>query len=514
MDIRLYRWESCWGCTKLGDPSVKRWDDNGETEQYEKKAVMKLKNEGSGDPMKRMRAFLLSVVLLLTMLLMSPGMVQAAALTPNQQVQTVQSLEDTLFAVHYDQDAMDARVGRLETTVFGQPQTGPLDARISKLQSVLSPSALGPLSPVAKATPAAGTNSNNQAQANPPTAMNSAANAQAGKSNPVKPAVATKPYAMSAPQATAGNSNPVRTAQSQPQSKTAPAPGETDYPTVSQMELKRFGKTYVQDDITVRLSRLEKDVFKTVQTGELADRVDNLRMVVLGDTGNAASSGMAYQNPSAGAGNTYYPQDPAYTQGPSYGTSYGNTSYNGPAGYPAYGSGGSSYPQPPNYGASPYTGTPIASGQPGYSNYYGGNNMPNNGQMGYGYPAPSTAGDPNGGYNEPGSYPNSYNGAPGTNGSAAVNGPATPDQLAAMSEVEKDVLGHTYPSEPLNARLDRVETKVFHTTSPELSNEDRIQRVIAVASAGGAPPTAKSRAKATFQTLLPIILTILPMVLL
>jgi hypothetical protein len=269
------------------------------------------------------------------------------------------------------------------------------------------------------------------------------------------------------------------------------------------MELKRFGKTYVQDDITVRLSRLEKDVFKTVQTGELADRVDNLRLVVLGDTGNVASTAAASQDPMAGGGGAYYPP------GPSYGSGYSSGNYSGGysgGGYPMYGPSASSYPQPPNYGASSYNGTPIASvGQPSYGGRYAGDPS-----GGYGGAMPGSYNT--GSYNSGGAYPGAYGGVPGN--SAGVSADPTPDQLAALSEVEKDVLGHTYPSESFNDRLDRVETKVFHTTSPEMSNEDRIQRVIAVASAGGAPPTGRAKAKATFQTLLPIILTILPMVLL
>jgi hypothetical protein len=86
--------------------------------------------------------------------------------------------------------------------------------------------------------------------------------------------------------------------------------------------------------------------------------------------------------------------------------------------------------------------------------------------------------------------------------------------MAAMAEVEKQVIGSTFPSEPMNTRLDRLESKIFQTTSPEMMPEERIQRVIAVASAGGAPMSPKEKAKSTFQTILPIILTILPMLLL
>ena len=78
-----------------------------------------------------------------------------------------------------------------------------------------------------------------------------------------------------------------------------------------------------------------------------------------------------------------------------------------------------------------------------------------------------------------------------------------------------NVLRTSYPQEPVDIRLNRLESHIFHSTSPELEPEDRLMRIMAVASAGGdKPPTPQSRAKSTFQSLLPIILTILPMLLL
>jgi hypothetical protein len=402
--------------------------------------------------------------------------IQQQAQTPQiqAQTQTIQGLEDTLYAVRYDQDPLDSRVSRLEETVFGQAQTNlSMEARVSKLKSALSPTALGPLSPTAKTAASTG-NSNN---------------------NPSGASSASKPI-VTAPQTGYRGQPPPQMAQSSSpmQQEATPAPGETDYPAVTQMEQKRFGKTYAQEDITQRLTRLEKNVFKTVQTGALADRVDNLRLVVLGDTGTDDSS------PIAGSDDPAYQQQPYSSGGGSplqqYRSRYGNR----PPGY-------SQIPSSPNgggYGSSSYNYGSQASAAPPYN---GGGQQPY-----YGAPP-----DPNAYQQDPNDPTYSASGYPASNAGGSYSqggGQVTPDTLAAMNEVEKEVLGHTYPSEPMNARLDRVETKIFKTTSPEMSTEDRMQRVLAVSTAGGAPQSPRSRAKSTFQALLPIILTILPMVLL
>lgn len=359
-----------------------------------------------------------------------PSPVQAAAMAPTQQVQSLQALEDALFTVHYDQEPIDSRLGRLEQTIFGQAQTGTADSRITKLQKVLSPGSLGPLSPTAK--PA-----DKQPVANsaPETASNT---------NTIKKPVfssAVKPNKSPAPAA--------------PATAMAPQSGETDYPTVSQMEQKVFGKTFAQEDITQRLPRLEKQVFNNAQNGILSDRVDNLRLVVLGDTGN--------QQPMSGyiPPNYYAPQ-----------SGYGNNMPNPPQFY-----------MPNQSYNSPFNSGPVASGSP---------------NQGYPGDDPSTG------------LPNNMNG--GMNSNNDDN--PTPDMLSAISEIEKEVMGQQYTSEPFTTRLDRLENKIFHVTSPEMPTEDRIQRITAVASAGGAPESPKTKAKHTLQSLLPIILTILPLVLL
>lgn len=345
------------------------------------------------------------------------------------QTQSVQALEDTLYAIHYDQESLDARIGRLEETVFGQTQTNlSLDGRISKLKNALSPTALGPLSPNPKTPPTSTAAKPAPKQAQQPAMPN------------------TWQQANGAPAFAPPNQNATAAPRNTVAAQPAPLRDETEYPAVSMMEQKLFAKTFTQEDVTQRLVRLEKEVFKTVQTGALSDRVDNLRLVVLGDTGTSDTSTIASYQP------VY--QSP-YSANQSYSSNNTNT-----------------------YGNAPYD--------------------PNQGDP---YYNPSSASGGQGGY---GSY-----GAPSN-----ATGHVSPDMLAAMSEVEKEVLGHSYASDPLSDRLDRVEHRIFSTTSPELAPEDRMQRIIAVSSAGGAPQSARSKAKSTFQTLLPIILTILPMVLL
>lgn len=54
------------------------------------------------------------------------------------------------------------------------------------------------------------------------------------------------------------------------------------YPVVDKLEQKVFSKAYTNDDIYIRLSRLEKQVFKKESTLSLNERVDALRNKVLG----------------------------------------------------------------------------------------------------------------------------------------------------------------------------------------------------------------------------------------
>lgn len=61
------------------------------------------------------------------------------------------------------------------------------------------------------------------------------------------------------------------------------------YPIVDKLEQKTFKKTYLNEDIYLRLSRLEKQIFKKESTSSLNERVDALRGKVLGGDKLAAA---------------------------------------------------------------------------------------------------------------------------------------------------------------------------------------------------------------------------------
>ena len=361
--------------------------------------------------MKRRHFFLIQLMLWIAILLVSghswaatpQKAVQTSATT--QQVQSVQALEDSLFGIRYDQEPIQSRLDRLEGITFGQTRSDKsVEYRIRYLKDTIAENSQKPLN----TSTTAGQPQNNYA----PTL------------------------------------NPPPQQQAYQQGYETPPADVTDYPTVTAMEKKVFNRAFTNESVENRLTRLEMQVFRTKQNGALSDRMDNLKLVVLGDTGNPATAASP---------------DP-----------YGNDPYAGQQG----GYQQQQYPAPTAYNQPQYQQVP--------QNYQQGNPYPQQTQNGY-----------------PNPYPQ-----------GGSNAPVSPDMLQAMNEVESNVLGHQYPAEPFESRMNRVETKVFGNTSPEMSNEDRLQRVIAVASAGGAPQTAKSRAKSTMSTLLPIILTILPMLLL
>lgn len=70
------------------------------------------------------------------------------------------------------------------------------------------------------------------------------------------------------------------------QEELPPAEKDVKYPVVDKIEQKVLKKTYVNEDIYLRLSRLEKQVFKKESNTKLSlsERVDNLRMSVLGNS--------------------------------------------------------------------------------------------------------------------------------------------------------------------------------------------------------------------------------------
>jgi hypothetical protein len=300
---------------------------------------------------------------------------QTAGLS-REDIQKLASLEEKLFMETYLKEAPEARLSRLESTVFGQARTDvPMPERISQLQQTVMPHQ-ETVSPIATTQPAA------------------------------EPPITTQPQ-------------PPRTE----------AVDATDYPSVTMLEERVFGTTYVKEDITRRLARLEGRVFGYEQRGAMADRLAQLQMTVLGTTDPGK---VVLGSPPAEDGRTPLPSD-VYTH-----------PYNGQAAS--------------SYASIPPVNNPYQPASPQYND---------------------------------------------------------PQMMRALDDVERNVLRTTFPGDPLDARLARLENHIFHSTSPEMEPGDRLMRIMAVASAGGdRPPTPQSRAKSTFQSLLPIIITILPMLLL
>ena len=302
------------------------------------------------------------------------------AVLPPQELAFIGTLENSLYGVRYDQDAVTVRLSRIEQTVFGEARDQmSLSDRLGLLHQTISKAQTAP--------PLQATQNPQQQPDNP----------QAAQSPP--------------PQA---------------QQPARPLPDESDYPAVTALEQRVLGQSFVGQDITARLNRLEMATYHNVRQGALSDRVANLQMLVFGSTHPQAANPAVVSTDDNGNDNND-----------------GN----------------------------------------GYNNG-GGNN--------YGPPQPDPAG-------------------PGNNTIATT--PA--DMAAATTQVEKQVLKQTYPNDPEDMRLSRLETRLFNNTSPEMSPEDRLQRIIAVSAGGGdnagapAPSTFKSKAAAVLPILLPIVITVL-----
>lgn len=139
-------------------------------------------------------------------------------------------LEEGLFSSSYAGESSTQRLSRLETSVFGEAQTGSESSRITRLEQALNRVL----------------QSKQESRANTSTQNDSS---------------------------TAADS----TAEPTPTYTPAREPDATDYPTVTALERQVFGRDFLRDDVSQRLDRLEKKVYgqASPQTA-MADRVDKL----------------------------------------------------------------------------------------------------------------------------------------------------------------------------------------------------------------------------------------------
>jgi hypothetical protein len=280
----------------------------------------------------------------------------ALAWSPADQ-HDISLMENRLFSQVYEREAPDVRLNRIEQAVYGVKKTGQVEARLSALRKTLPVLAQqpGPAMPAAQARPLK----------------------PAGKSPGQAPAgqTATAPAAVT------------------PQKQS----GESDYPLVDELERRVLTQTFPQDDLTVRVPRLEAQVFGQPQQGDWSNRVDALHDKVIG-------RGKATPNPN---------DDPD-----------------------------------------------VMASDPGEFN-------------------------------------------------------VSPEQVQpAVARMEQQLFKQTYAHEPMETRLARIETKLFNKPAPpELTAEERVERIIAVAGGGGERPaqTRSTAANIAIQ-LAPILIMMLPLV--
>jgi len=154
-------------------------------------------------------------------------------------------LEKKLFQHNYAKDSTDARLERLEKIIFGESQKGSNDARLAALVKAVpnldnSAAAVGTAS---SETPVADTSGNAKNEAN------QAKRHKSGKSKDIAS-----------------------------ENDTDNSAGVGNYPAVTAMETKLFGKDYASEPVQNRLARLEKKKFGAVSTSDdLSERVDKLK---------------------------------------------------------------------------------------------------------------------------------------------------------------------------------------------------------------------------------------------
>ena len=89
------------------------------------------------------------------------------------------------------------------------------------------------------------------------------------------------------------------------------------------------------------------------------------------------------------------------------------------------------------------------------------------------------------------------------------------DMAGAVTNLEQKLFGQTYPAEPLEGRLSRLEVKLFNQPAPEgTSIEQRFDRLVTVAATDQKINEPSALQSGGFwRTALPVILMLLPLLL-
>lgn len=178
----------------------------------------------------------------------------ALAVTSTQSV--LGKIENSLYGFQYDSDSDAARLDRIETSVYGTPSSSKNSAqRIEKLRTDLSADLIG---------------------------------------HEIKPAEDTF-------------AEPEDTVAYEPPQKEA---SNINYPVVDELEKQVFKKTFTSQDITVRLSNLEKKTFNKTYNDDLSSRVDRLKAQVYPQS--------AMDNRFADASDAFYDEDYVVPKGGTF----------------------------------------------------------------------------------------------------------------------------------------------------------------------------------------------------
>ncbi|MBX2859878.1 MAG: hypothetical protein KTR14_01490 [Vampirovibrio sp.] len=350
-----------------------------------------------------------------------------AALSP-QDFKFLAQVEQSLFSVSHANEPVEERLNRLEFLVLGapQPHLSP-DDRFKQLKTVL-------IRQKHRGAIAADSANATEKISVKPTDLN-----RQLEKNPHK----TDKLAQKAKQPHSPASN-IQSAQNQK----SPQQAQPDpYLTVTVMEQLLFAKAFQNQDVAGRLTRLELRVFGVRQKGTLQARVDNLKLVVLGDTDL-----LAEDNGKKRRSRRKKEVDQPVAVAP-------------PAPY-----------YPASYSAV------------GNSRIEVEDNLALPGGM-----------------------------ASSSSNNIRVSQPPstqpTPTMLNRMAELETKAFKQTYPNEPIEVRLDRLEMTMFGQKAPPgFSTKDRLERLDVVTVAQEESPREKAKRK-TFMEMLPFFIMLIPLVL-
>ena len=368
-----------------------------------------------------------------------------------QQGADLTRIELTLFKASYPQEPVFSRLNRIESTLYGETQefSSPAD-RLAKLKTFFEKRP---------------DDLNPQANSSPNNTVSKKTTSPTSTRTPSKTRSRTKRLT---PQPMLDVPKEIASSQTaQPTINPEPSGDHTvDYPHINAMEQQAFGQVYSNLPLSQRIERLEIKVFGQPGQGELMPRVDMLSQRLLNQQNTM--SNQAY--PSSGSGNPYNP----YQSNPYQANPYQANNY--PTAPPFQ-----TYTPPPGVGNPLPNQTGNGQIDPDYEAY---GQVPAGGMQ-----APQYSGS-----NQPGSY--------------------DPNFLNALSQTEKRVLKTNYPNDPPQVRLGRMENKLFHTQAPpSVSEEDRLQRIIAVQAGGGGTSNPMTDRGSSFRTILPILLMIVPLLL-